>query len=257
MEWGYTVAGLVVGFVVGLTGMGGGALMTPILILFFNISPALAIGTDLLFASITKAGGMVVHGKHGNIVWKIVGLMALGSIPAAVITVLVLQHYSYSGDDKKLLTTALGIALLLTAPVVLFKGYLADLAHSRLNLAAYVRWRPLVTVMVGAGLGVLVTLSSVGAGVLGTMILFFLYPRLAAVRIVGTDIAHAVPLTAVAGLGHLQMGNVDFPLLGSLLLGSLPGIYVGSHLSSRVPEKVLRPILGTLLLLFGAKFAFS
>ncbi len=257
MEWGYTVAGLVVGFVVGLTGMGGGALMTPILILFFNISPALAIGTDLLFASITKAGGMVVHGRRGNIEWKVVRLMALGSIPAAAITVLALQQYSYSGDTKKLLTTALGIALLLTAPVVLFKGYLANFAHTRLNLGAFVHWRPAVTVAVGAGLGVLVTLSSVGAGVLGTMILFFLYPHMSAVRVVGTDIAHAVPLTAVAGLGHLQMGNVDFALLGSLLVGSLPGIYVGSHLSSRVPEKVLRPILGTLLLLFGAKFAFS
>lgn len=257
MEWAYTVAGLVVGFVVGLTGMGGGALMTPILILFFNISPALAIGTDLLFASITKAGGMVVHGKRGNIEWKVVGLMALGSIPAAALTVLMLQEYSYSGDTKKLLTTALGIALLLTAPVVLFKGYLAHFAHTRLNLGAFVHWRPAVTVVVGAGLGVLVTLSSVGAGVLGTMILFFLYPYMAAVRIVGTDIAHAVPLTAVAGLGHLQMGNVDFALLGSLLVGSLPGIYIGSHLSSRVPEKVLRPILGTLLILFGAKFAFS
>ena len=257
MEWGYTVAGLLVGFVVGVTGMGGGALMTPILILFFNISPALAIGTDLLFASVTKAGGVVVHGSRGNIEWKIVGLMAMGSIPAAAITVLLLQQYSYSGDVKKLLTPALGIALLLTAPVVLFKGYLTQIAQTRFKLNAYVHWRPLVTVIVGAGLGVLVTLSSVGAGVLGTMILFFLYPRMAAVRIVGTDIAHAVPLTAVAGLGHLQMGNVDFMLLGSLLVGSLPGIYIGSHLSNRIPEKVLRPILGTLLLLFGAKFAFS
>lgn len=259
MEWAYTVAGLVVGFIVGVTGMGGGALMTPLLILLFNISPAMAIGTDLLFASITKSGGIWVHGRRGNVDWKIVKLLCMGSLPAAALVVLLLQHYSggSAGDMKKVLTTSLGIALLLTAPAILFKNRLLHIAQSSLNLQRFVHWRAPATILAGAVVGALVTLSSVGAGVLGTMTLFFLYPYLPSVRVVGTDIAHAVPLTAVAGLGHLSLGHVDFTLLGSLLLGSLPGIYLGSHLSSKIPEKVLRPILGTVLLLFGAKFTFS
>ncbi|MEQ6342889.1 MAG: sulfite exporter TauE/SafE family protein [Gammaproteobacteria bacterium] len=259
MEWAYTVAGLVVGFIVGVTGMGGGALMTPLLILLFNISPTMAIGTDLLFAAITKSGGIWVHGRRGNVDWKIVKLLCMGSLPAAALVVLLLQHYSggNSGDMKKVLTTSLGIALLLTAPAILFKNRLLHIAQSSLNLQRFVHWRVPATILAGAVVGALVTLSSVGAGVLGTMTLFFLYPYLSSVRVVGTDIAHAVPLTAVAGLGHLSLGHVDFTLLGSLLLGSLPGIYLGSHLSSKIPEKVLRPILGTVLLLFGAKFTFS
>ncbi|MDX1252736.1 MAG: sulfite exporter TauE/SafE family protein [Gammaproteobacteria bacterium] len=259
MEWAYTIAGLAVGFIVGVTGMGGGALMTPLLILLFNISPAMAIGTDLLFAAITKAGGVWVHGRRGHVEWKIVRLLAAGSLPAAALTVFWLDYYSggYGGDTKKLLTVSLGIALLLTAPAVLFKSQLLRLAQSRLNLQRFVHWRTLATVIAGVIVGTLVTLSSVGAGVLGTVILFFLYPHMAAVRIVGTEIAHAVPLTAVAGLGHMHLGNVDFMLLGALLIGSLPGIYIGSHLSGKIPEKVLRPILGTVLLLFGARFTFS
>jgi len=259
MEWAYTVAGLVVGFIVGVTGMGGGALMTPLLILLFNISPAMAIGTDLLFAAITKSGGVLVHGRRGNVDWKIVKLLCMGSLPAAALVVLLLQQYSggSSGDMKKVLTTSLGIALLLTAPVILFKNRLLHIAQSSLNLQRFVHWRGPATILAGAVVGALVTLSSVGAGVLGTMTLFFLYPYLSSVRVVGTDIAHAVPLTAVAGLGHLSLGHVDFTLLGSLLLGSLPGIYLGSHLSSKIPEKVLRPILGSVLLLFGAKFTFA
>ncbi len=259
MEWAYTVAGLVVGFIVGVTGMGGGALMTPLLILLFNISPAMAIGTDLLFASITKSGGIWVHGHRGNVDWKIVRLLCMGSLPAAALVVLLLQQYSggSAGDMKKVLTTSLGIALLLTAPAILFKGRLLHIAQSSLNLQRFVHWRTPATIFAGAVVGALVTLSSVGAGVLGTMTLFFLYPYLPSVRVVGTDIAHAVPLTAVAGLGHLSLGHVDLTLLGSLLLGSLPGIYLGSHLSSKIPERVLRPILGSVLLLFGAKFTFS
>jgi uncharacterized membrane protein YfcA len=259
LEWAYTVAGLVVGFAVGVTGMGGGSLMTPLLILLFDISPALAIGTDLLFASITKAGGIWAHGRRGNIEWKIVGLLAAGSLPAATLTVIWLDYYSggSGGDTKKLLTTALDIALLLTAPAVFFKHRLQHIARTKLNLQRFIHLRSPITIAAGVILGTLVTLSSVGAGVLGTVMLFFLYPGFAAVKIVGTDIAHAVPLTAIAGLGHLHMGNVDFVLLGSLVLGSLPGIYIGSHFSSKIPENILRPVLSSVLLLFGAKFAFS
>lgn len=253
--WIYSLAGLAVGFIVGLTGMGGGSLMTPLLILLFNIKPTLAIGTDLLFAAITKSAGIWVHGKRGNINWRIVRLLSLGSVPMAIITVMFLKGMMEDeAQVKSMLTSSLGIALLLTGPAVIFRDGLLAYTRATLNLTHLVPWRDAATVLAGACLGVLVTLSSVGAGVLGTMVLFFLYPWTPAVRIVGTDIAHAVPLTAVAGLGHLHLGNVDFVLLGSLLVGSLPGIYLGSHVSHRIPDKVLRPVLGSVLILFGLKF---
>lgn len=257
LNWAYSLAGIVVGFIVGVTGMGGGSLMTPLLILLFGVAPNLAIGTDLLFAALTKSWGVWIHNAKRHVEWRIVGLLAAGSIPAAIVSVLVLQTWGDSHISKQAMTTALGVALLLTGPAVLFKTQILTLAHARLRLSRYTSWRPAATVVTGALLGIMVTFSSVGAGVLGTMALFFLYPWQPAVKIVGTDIAHAVPLTAVAGLGHLHMGNVDFTLLAYLLAGSLPGIWLGSHMSSKIPDRILRPVLGGVLMVFGAKFVMA
>ncbi len=243
----YPIAGLAVGFLVGLTGVGGGALMTPLLIFGFGFSPAVAVGTDLLYAAITKAGGVWVHARQATVDWRIVRRLASGSLPAALLTLWLLGRMeSHAGQTEALITQALGLALIFTAGALLFRRHLRRLSGGW--VAAH---QGVLTVVVGALLGILVTLTSVGAGALGAAALFWLYPRLGAVRIVGTDIAHAVPLTAVAGIGHWQLGSVDWALLGALLLGSLPGIYLGSRLSAAMPERVLRPVLATLLLLIG------
>ncbi len=259
MDWAYTFAGLLVGFLVGLTGVGGGSLMTPLLVFFFGITPVKAVGTDLLFAAITKSGGVWIHQRLKTIEWRIVGLLAAGSVPASLLTSAVLQQMGVHNERLNIIiTSALGFALILTSIALLFKGEFQQLGRrlSGRKTAAWQHWRWAITVTAGMILGVLVTLTSVGAGALGAAMLFFLYPQLPAARIVGTDIAHAVPLTAVAGLGHLHMGNVDLVLLGSLLLGSLPGIYLGSRLSAAVPEKVMRPILASMLMMIGVKFVW-
>lgn len=259
MDWMYTLSGFLVGLIVGVTGVGGGSLMTPLLVLFFGVSPATAVGTDLLYASLTKTLGGWVHSRRGTVDWKIVGLLGLGSLPAAVITIALLKYLAL---DKKtlsgLVTGVLSVALILTAAALLLKGRIKKLAQRRDGAVFELHHRhlPAATIITGALLGIMVTISSVGAGALGMVVLLFLYPRHAPVKLVGTDIAHAVPLTAVAGMGHLALGTVDLVLLGSLLLGSLPGIYIGSHLSARMPEQVLRPVLATMLLLIGFRMAF-
>jgi hypothetical protein len=256
MDWLYTVSGFLVGLVVGVTGVGGGSLMTPLLVLAFGVSPATAVGTDLLYASITKSVGGWVHGRNGTVEWKVVGLLALGSLPAAVASIALLKFLALDGKTLKgLVTGVLSVALLLTAAALLLKDWIKKLARREDGTVyeLHHRYLPAATVATGAIVGALVTVSSIGAGVLGTVALLFLYPRLSAVKVVGTDIAHAVPLTAIAGMGHLALGTVDLVLLGSLLLGSLPGIYIGSHLSAKVPEKVLRPILATMLLIIGTR----
>lgn len=258
MDWVYTLSGFLVGLIVGITGVGGGSLMTPLLVLFFGISPATAVGTDLLYASITKALGGWVHGRNGTVDWKIVGLLSLGSLPAAILTIALLKLLALDEQTLKgLVTSVLSIALLLTAAALLLKNQIKRIARRKDGTVyeLHHRYLPAATITTGIVVGVLVTVSSVGAGVLGTVALLFLYPRLSAVKVVGTDIAHAVPLTALAGMGHLALGTVDLVLLGSLLLGSLPGIYIGSHLSAKVPEKVLRPLLATMLLIIGARMA--
>ncbi|MDO8349521.1 MAG: sulfite exporter TauE/SafE family protein [Gallionella sp.] len=256
MDWMYTLSGFLVGLVVGVTGVGGGSLMTPLLVLFFGISPATAVGTDLLYASLTKSLGGWVHGRRGTVDWKVVGLLALGSLPAAVVTIVLLKYLTLDEATlRSLVTTVLSVALLLTASALLLKNQIKKLARRRDGTVYELHHRhlPAATIVTGVVVGALVTISSVGAGVLGTVALLFLYPRMPAVKVVGTDIVHAVPLTAIAGMGHMALGTVDFVLLGSLLLGSLPGIYIGSHLSARVPEQVLRPLLATMLLIIGIK----
>ncbi|MCP5244630.1 MAG: sulfite exporter TauE/SafE family protein [Burkholderiales bacterium] len=256
MEWGYTLSGLVVGFIVGVTGVGGGSLMTPLLIMVFNIPPATAVGTDLLYAALTKAGGAWVHGRQKTVHWTLVGHLAMGSVPAAIATIIFLSVISVDQEFfSSLITSTLGIALILTAMALLFRQQLTRLGRSHFGFLVEWRDRHILsaTVITGVILGVLVTISSVGAGALGMVVLFMLYPRLPAVTLVGSDIAHAVPLTLVAGMGHAYMGSVDYSLLMSLLVGSLPGIYFGSHVSKRIPDRFLRPVLATILILIGVK----
>ena len=231
--------------------------MTPLLVFMFGIPPVNAVGTDLLFAAITKSGGVWAHNRRKTIEWRIVGLLTAGSLPASLLTSSVLHSVvAHKEEINVIITTLLGTALILTSVALLFKKEFQQVGRHLSNnvFPTWIRWRSVVTVFMGVMLGVLVTMTSVGAGALGAAMLFFLYPSLPTARIVGTDIAHAVPLTAVAGLGHLHMGTVDFVLLGSLLLGSLPGIYLGSHLSTMVPEKIMRPILASMLMLIGVKF---
>ena len=253
MDLAYALSGFAVGAIVGLTGVGGGSLMTPLLVLLFGVAPATAVGTDLLYASITKAGGVVVHARRRHVSWNLVGRLAAGSLPGALITIGILHFAEVERAAlTRIITQAVGIALILTAFAVLFRHRL-----QQWGAASSAPWRvraiaPL-TVAVGIALGVLVTLSSVGAGALGVAALVFLYPRLKTVEVVGSDIAHAVPLTLVAGVGHAHLGTVDWGLLGSLLVGSLPGIWVGSILSARVPDRVLRSGLASLLLIIGGK----
>ncbi|WP_439135295.1 sulfite exporter TauE/SafE family protein [Pseudomaricurvus sp.] len=251
----YIFAGAAVGLAVGVTGVGGGSLMTPLLILFgfpYNV----AIGTDLLYASITKAGGVISHQREKNIDWSIVMALGAGSLPAAIVTTLLLRTvFGHADQYKDLLTTSLGIMLLITSLVLLFKSRIKSKEPS-----APAKWlqrhaKP-VTVIMGVFLGVFVTLSSVGAGAIGTAILMVLYPMLKAREIVGTDIAHAVPLTLIAGLGHLIfLGNVDFVLLACLLMGSLPAVSLGTKVGARLPNHVLQPILAIILMGLGIKFA--
>lgn len=255
---GFVVAGLVVGFIVGMTGVGGGSLMTPIL-LWFGINPATAVGTDLLYAAITKSGGILVHQRNRNIDWGITGWLTLGSAPAAALTLWLLSTlHSDTESLNAVIKHALGYVLLLTALAILFKQRLLDFAKRHAGDHYHLSDRTLnaLTVATGILLGVMVTLTSIGAGALGTVALFLLYPFLATKRLVGTEIAHAVPLTLIAGLGHAGMGNMDWQLLGYLLMGSLPGIYLGSHLSGRIPDPVLRPCLATMLGLIGYKLVF-
>ncbi|KEQ16118.1 sulfite exporter TauE/SafE family protein [Endozoicomonas numazuensis] len=249
----YISAGAGVGFAVGLTGIGGGSLMTPLLLLF-GFPAHIAIGTDLLYAALTKASGVWVHHRQKSVDWQLVKLLCLGSIPATLVTVFLLK-YLFAGSEhySPILTTCLGIMLTLTAVVLIFSNKLSKLQFHSQKILSGNRLK-YFTALMGAVLGVLVTLSSVGAGALGTAILLLLYPALISVRIVGTELAHAVPLTLVAGIGHIWLGNVDFSLLASLMVGSLPAIYVGTKIGKYLPEQVMRMILATILLVLGVRY---
>lgn len=255
MEFGYIVAGFVVGLLVGLTGVGGGSLMTPILVLLFHIKPALAVGTDLLYASVTKSVGIFAHGKLGNIDWKIVRLLAYGSVPASIITTIKLKYMDIASDAAvSSIKFWLGVALIITSFSVLFRHQLAAL--SRKEHLIHENATPALTLILGILLGVLVTLTSVGAGAMGVTALLIIYPKRHINTIIGSDIAHAVPLTLVAGLGHASIGTVDYKLLGILLIGSLPGIWIGSHLSSKIAEHWVRVALALILIFVGFKLVF-
>ncbi|RJS95005.1 sulfite exporter TauE/SafE family protein [Salinisphaera sp. Q1T1-3] len=258
----FSIAGLVVGAAVGLTGVGGGSLMTPLLILLFGFAPSAAVGTDLLYAAGTKAFGTWLHGRQQTVDWRVVGLMASGSIPAAILTVAMLHHVGITPAVQEMMVLVLAFAMVLTAILTFVRRPLVAWLHKRMVFASadrqrLLKLRPAITVAGGVALGVLVSLSSVGAGVLGTTMLLILYPNTRAVRIVGTDIAHAVPLTLIAGLGHLTLGTTDIPVLFMLLLGSIPGIYIGTRLASRMPDGALRPIIAVLLFGIAVSMIFK
>jgi hypothetical protein len=259
MEIAAVVSGFLTGLIVGMTGVGGGSIMAPILILLLGIAPGTAVGTDLMFATITKLVAVKVHGSRGTIDWQIVRRLALGSIPAACLTLLLMYQLSAGRDAGKVIMPALGVALVLTAVAMLFRGTLHDVGK-RLRVGtpeSFKRVQPWLTVLAGAALGVMVTMTSIGAGALGTVMLVYLYPlRLTPSRLVGTDLAHAVPVALIAGLGHLALGNVNFGLLGWLLLGSLPGVWIGSHLSAKAPDGILRNAIAVILLLVGGRILY-
>jgi uncharacterized protein len=256
----YALSGFVVGMLVGVTGVGGGSLMTPLLVLLFGIHPATAVGTDLLYAAITKSFGTAIHGRNKTINWVIVRRLALGSVPAAIVTLFLM-----SGVDRKslgavhFLTTALGWMLLLTAFLLLFRNIILAWATTAMKHRPPVSARAIawLTVALGVVLGTLVTLTSVGAGALGVTALLVLYPRLQIRDVVGSDILHAVPLTLVGGFGYWLIGEIDWVLLGTLLLGSIPGVMLGSQLAPRMPDKVIRPVLAITLSMVATKLIFG
>ena len=261
-DFAFILAGFGVGLIVGLTGVGGGSLMTPALIFFFGIKPHLAIGTDLLFAAFTKMGGTVSLARQRLVPWRVVGLLCAGSIPTALLGLWALRHLGPdSAQAQRVMTTTLGVALLLTAAATLYKALVfsperaAAAAATRSSRAADAtqprHWS--LPVLLGAVIGLLVTFTSVGAGAIGVSVLLLVFPHLPLPRIIAADIAYAVPLTLVAGLGHASLGSVDWPLLGLLLTGSLPGIWLGSRLVSHTPERLIRSILSALLAWAGAK----
>jgi len=254
----FIFAGFFVGLVVGLTGVGGGSLMTPILIFVFGVKPYMAVGTDLLFAAFTKMGGTLKMARSGQVPWRVVLNLSAGSIPAALITLWILKYVGPANAAvQHAMTTTLGFALLLTAAATLFKAMRGK--TSPLKVAAGQEAQAItprhwsLPLLFGAVIGVLVSLTSVGAGAIGVTVLMLLYPLLPLQRIVAADIAYAVPLTLVAGAGHATLGSVNWPMLALLLAGSLPGIWVGSHFMSRVPERAIRAMLSVLLAYAGTK----
>ncbi|KQT31407.1 hypothetical protein ASG29_15835 [Sphingomonas sp. Leaf412] len=256
MDWLSTLAGFLVGAIVGVTGVGGGSLMSPILILLFGVAPATAVGTDLWFAAITKAVGGTIHHRHDNADWQVARRLWLGSIPATLLTLWWLWAHQQSAEKTGVIVTTLGIALVLSALLTPFRARLV--AHAARvgghRSAAFLRWQPVLTVASGALLGTLITLTSVGAGALGASLLLLLYPvRLTPRRLVGTDILHAVPVALVGGIGHAFIGNIHLSLLGWLLLGSIPGVALGSTFAARVSDKVVTPALAAVLLIVGVR----
>ncbi len=250
--WLYSLSGLIVGCLVGLTGVGGGSLMTPLLIVLFGVHPTTAVGSDLLYAAVTKIVGTAVHGRHGSVDWTVTRRLAYGSVPAVCLTLGVVALHPHTELDDRFTTVTLGLVLLATVMLLLFRGALLR------GIAASVeRLRPghvvALTIGTGAILGCLVTLTSVGSGAIGMTALLLLYPRLSPVRLVGSDLAHAVPLTLLAGFGHWLLGDVNLGLVGSLLAGSVPGVVLGSLISFRVPELVLRLVLACVLLLASVR----
>jgi uncharacterized membrane protein YfcA len=252
----YALTALVVGLTVGFTGVGGGALMTPILVLAFGVDPSTAVGTDLLLAGLTRIGGAAVHGRNGAVDWRLARRLALGSAPAAALTLLALAHFGGGAAAKShLVTSTLGAALIATALTLLFRRRLIGGLGRALERVSE-RTLAVLTIGLGVVLGVLVTGSSVGAGAIGVTAMLTLYPRMPAVRLVGTDIAHGAPLALIAGLGHWRLGSVDLALLATLLAGSIPGAMIGSHFAARAPDRVLRPVMAGALALVGGRMVF-
>ena len=253
----YAIAGFAVGMLVGMTGVGGGSLMTPVLILLFGIHPATAVGTDLLYAAVTKTAGSVVHGFNRTVDWAVVGRLAAGSVPMTVLTIVALSYVDINGAAaRELIAGVLTVALFVTALTLIFRDRIIGRYAARIGRLAPKRIAA-ITIGVGAVLGVLVSISSVGAGAIGVTALILLYPKLPTARIVGSDIAHAVPLTLVAGIGHWFLGSINLDVLASLLLGSVPGIVLGSYAAARIPEFALRIVLAAALVVVATKLSLG
>lgn len=250
----YVLSGFAVGVLVGLTGVGGGSLMTPLLTLLFGVSPSVAVGTDLAFASVTKVAGTLTHKMRSTVEWRVVRLLCIGALPAALVATLFLKQFGTLNKEIGLIIRySIAGSVLLTVVALLFKARMVNWlnAHPEKQLQGFKL--DLATVIAGATLGTLVTISSIGAGAIGATILVMLYPRMPAAHIAGTDIAYAVPLTAIAAVGHWWLGSINWELLGTLLIGSVPGITIGSLAARAVPEKLLRGILATTLTAVAAK----
>jgi uncharacterized membrane protein YfcA len=247
------LSGFLVGALVGMTGVGGGSLMTPLLILLFGVHPTTAVGTDLLFAASTKTVGTLVHGATRTVDWALVGLLAVGSVPATIATLIALSRFDLHGAmAQHVVTLTLGAVLVFTAAFLLTgkkvrERYAAGLENLDISTVR------ILTVLLGLTMGVLVTATSVGAGAIGVTVLLMLHPKMPVVRIVGSDIAHAVPLTLLAGFGHWMLGSINWSLLGTLLVGSLPGIVVGSYLAGHTRDGVIRMTLAIILIIVGVR----
>ena len=253
----YSLSGFGVGLLVGMTGVGGGSLMTPLLILLFGVHPATAVGSDLLYAAATKTVGSLVHGLAHNVEWSVVRRLATGSIPATIVTLSLLSFMNLQSETARgLITIVLCLALVMTAGALILRNAIVRFYRSRLP-GLDVRSTEIVTVIVGAILGVVVAISSVGAGAVGVVALIILYPQLPMQRIVGSDIAHAVPLTLVAGVGHWIIGTANWHIISSLLAGSLPGIVLGSYIAIHVRESALRLLLAATLIIVASKLAYD
>ena len=253
----YAIAGFAIGMLVGMTGVGGGSLMTPVLILLFGMHPAVAVGTDLLHAAVTKTAGSLVHGFNRTIDWRVVRRLAAGSIPMTIVTMAVLSALDInSAVARELINAVLTLALIVTAVTLLLRDRIVGLYAGRLDVLTS-KQVAVLTVIVGGVLGTIVSISSVGAGAIGVTCLVLLYPKLPTARIVGSDIAHAVPLTLVAGIGHWILGSVDLQVFMFLILGSVPGILVGSYAALRIPEFALRIVLAAALLVVATKLSLG
>ena len=248
MSIAYTIAGFSVGAIFGLTGVGGGSLMTPLLTLLFGVPPSVAVGTDLAFASITKSAGTLTHRLRGTIRWDIVKRLCMGALPAAVVSTLALKSFgTLSPEIGQIIRYSIAGSVLLTVVALIFKGRMLAWINAHPEKQLQGNKLAAATIISGAVLGVLVTVSSIGAGAIGATLLVMLYPRMSSAEVAGTDIAYAVPLTAIAALGHWWLGSIHWELLASLLVGSLPGITLGSWVARSVPERFLRVLLAMTL----------
>lgn len=253
----YIVSGFAVGLLVGMTGVGGGSLMTPLLTLLFGVPPSVAVGTDLAFASITKGAGTFTHRLRGTVHWDIVKLLCIGALPAAVATTLALNHFgTVNAEIGQLIRYSIAGSVLLTVVALLFKGKMLAWINAKPERQLQGRALSTATIVSGAVLGILVTISSIGAGAIGATLLVMLYPRLSSAEVAGTDIAYAVPLTAIAALGHWWLGSINWELLAMLLVGSVPGITLGSWVARAVPERFLRGLLAMTLTGVAAKLIY-
>lgn len=258
MDLQFVASGFAVGLLVGMTGVGGGSLMTPLLTLLFGVTPAVAVGTDLAFASLTKGVGTFTHRLRGTVHWDIVRRLCIGALPAALLASLTLKHFgTLSHEMGQIIRYMIACSVMLTVVALLFRRKMLDwiTAHPERQLQGKALRN--TTILSGAVLGVLVTISSIGAGAIGATLIVMLYPRLTAAEVAGTDIAYAVPLTAIAAVGHWWLGSIDWSLLLTLLVGSVPGITIGAYAARAVPERLLRGILAVTLVAVAVKLVYS